>query len=704
MKSFYPFVLLLIVIISLTGDLLATGVLYVRPRWSNQEYDKMWIKSVDIDVAIRDQVAETHVDQIFYNEMDVSVEAIYIFPLPPNAMISELVYWFNGERYVADIREREDAVRAYNERLRRWLDPALLEYLGDNLFRLSIAPINPKTEVHTEITYVELIPYDFGVSRYTYFLNMLDLSPKPLEKVQLNLDAQSQNTYKSFHSPTHANSPATLLTRVAGDHYTLAYGDEDFLPDKDLIIEFETLRDGVEFSLLNYTPTEADSFGTESFYALWVTPPDEMSSEERMALDVVFTADVSSSMEGDRIVQLQEALRNFLEQLEEKDSFNIITFGTHVTSFHPDLVAASQSNVQAAQKFVDDIYALGMTNMGAALDTSLRQNYRPEASNTVIFLTDGYPTIGLTDTDSIVARVNRMNVEDVRIFTFGIGANVSRPLLSELAKTNHGYATFIASDDSISLLIKNQFMRISKPVLKDLKIDFGGLDTRDSYPKIQGDLFWGSQVQEYGLYKGKGGYTVVLSGNYKNDVKNYSKNFSFSNTEGTGQRFVARLWARAKISHLLELVALYGESDELINQIIELSLRFQILTKYTAFYSDPDDPGDPPDDFVPNIVPESTVHPDKFVLYQNYPNPFNPVTEIRYTLPAGAPVYRVVIKIYDALGRLVKVLENGSKTPGTFSVVWDGTNMQGLSAPSGVYFYTIQAGSFQATKKMLMVK
>ncbi|MCB9207448.1 MAG: hypothetical protein H6611_09120, partial [Ignavibacteriales bacterium] len=53
-------------------NIFATGALYVRPRFSTQQYEKMWIKTIDVNVNIQDQVAETHVDQIFYNEMNTS--------------------------------------------------------------------------------------------------------------------------------------------------------------------------------------------------------------------------------------------------------------------------------------------------------------------------------------------------------------------------------------------------------------------------------------------------------------------------------------------------------------------------------------------------------------------------------------------------------------------------------------------------------
>ena len=250
----------------------STGVLYVRPRWSSEPYQKVWIKLIEVDVTIQDQVAETHVDQVFFNELTTSVEAIYIFPLPENAMITELVYWVNGERFEAEIRERQDAINDYNQKLRQWLDPALLEYLGDNLFRLSIVPINAETDFRTEITYVELLKYDFGISSYKYLVNTLELSSQPLQTVHFTLDAQSQNAYKYFDSPSHTGSAATEIIKLDENHYTFEFGDEEFYPDTDIEIEFETIRSEVEYSLLTYTPAPEDSFGTDSFYALWITP------------------------------------------------------------------------------------------------------------------------------------------------------------------------------------------------------------------------------------------------------------------------------------------------------------------------------------------------------------------------------------------------------------------------------------------------
>ena len=95
------------------------------------------------------------------------------------------------------------------------------------------------------------------------------------------------------------------------------------------------------------------------------------------------------------------------------------------------------------------------------------------------------------------------------------------------------------------------------------------------------------------------------------------------------------------------------------------------------------------------------VVPGKFVLHQNYPNPFNPVTTLRYELPEVALVN---VTIYDMMGRVVKSLVNGSQTAGYKTIQWDATNNKNHSVSAGLYLYTIKAGEYSQTKKMVLLK
>jgi len=96
-----------------------------------------------------------------------------------------------------------------------------------------------------------------------------------------------------------------------------------------------------------------------------------------------------------------------------------------------------------------------------------------------------------------------------------------------------------------------------------------------------------------------------------------------------------------------------------------------------------------------------TYLPDKHSLHQNYPNPFNPPTPLRYDLPEQG---HVRITIYDMLGRDVKTLINEYQDPGYRSIIWDATNDYGKPVSAGMYLYQIQAGEYNSTKKMVLLK
>ena len=100
-------------------------------------------------------------------------------------------------------------------------------------------------------------------------------------------------------------------------------------------------------------------------------------------------------------------------------------------------------------------------------------------------------------------------------------------------------------------------------------------------------------------------------------------------------------------------------------------------------------------------VNEGLSVPDVYALHQNYPNPFNPVTTLRYDLPEDALVN---ITVYDMMGRQISTLVNTEQTAGYKSVQWNATNNEGQLVSAGVYLYTIEAGDFRQTKKMVLLK
>ena len=104
--------------------------------------------------------------------------------------------------------------------------------------------------------------------------------------------------------------------------------------------------------------------------------------------------------------------------------------------------------------------------------------------------------------------------------------------------------------------------------------------------------------------------------------------------------------------------------------------------------------GDITGDDLPDTPPAS-------YLSQNYPNPFNPVTMIQFGLKETSTV---TLKIYDVSGRLIRALVSGTLEPGIYNESWDGTDDRGHGVASGVYFYSLRAGSFTDRKKMVIMR
>ena len=93
--------------------------------------------------------------------------------------------------------------------------------------------------------------------------------------------------------------------------------------------------------------------------------------------------------------------------------------------------------------------------------------------------------------------------------------------------------------------------------------------------------------------------------------------------------------------------------------------------------------------------------PDTHTLYSSYPNPFNPTTQLRYDLSNSE---YISINIYDLNGKYIKSLVNSIQGPGYRTIVWDATNELGQPVSAGMYIYTIQAGEFRQTRKMILLK
>jgi Ca-activated chloride channel family protein len=563
----------LVLLIGSAVPVLADGIVIPHPPPDApiMEVPYLTIKYHRVTVTIEDQVAITHVDQVFVNEGRFEVEGTYIFPLPEEATISEFAMWVDGEKLEGQVLERDEARRIYEDIVRRRRDPALLEYVGRDAFQASIYPIPPGGQRRIELEYSQVLDMDNGLVEYVYPLNTEKFSPRPLEEAVVNVTIRSNEPLKAIYSPSHE---VDIVRR--GDHNAVVgYEEYDVKPDRDFVLYYTVSPEDVGVNLLSYKP---DSRG-EGFFLLLAAPKVEIDTEQVIAKDVILVLDVSGSMRGEKIEQAKDALGFVLDNLNDEDRFNIIAFSTSTRPYARDLVGADERG--EAGDFVARLEAAGSTDINRALLEALAMadSDRPTI---LIFLTDGLPTVGEIDIDRIIDNVGDAAPENARIFPFGVGYDVNTALLDSVAENHRGASGYVRPEEAIDEKVSAFYAKVSTPLLADLEIDFGRVDVQDLYPYPLPDLFAGTQLLMVGRYRDGGNTAITLQGEVNGLPQSFVHDDVRFEQEG-GEEFIARLWATRKIGYLLQQVRLHGEQGELVDEIVELSIRYGIITPYTSF-------------------------------------------------------------------------------------------------------------------------
>lgn len=568
MRAFKAMALSLLVALLLSSPALADGIIIpYPPKPPIPPISSLVIKYHRVSVRINDQVATTMVDQLFYNPNPFPIEGVYVFPFPEEAAISAFSMYVDGKRLEGKILKKDEARRLYEEIVRKSKDPALLEYIERNAFQARIFPIPPQGERRIQVEYTQILPYEGGFVKYIYPLDTERFSAKPIEEVTINVEITSQKPIKLVYSPSHE----VRVERRGENKALIGYEGKNVVPDRDFALYFSFSTDKVGFGLLNYKPA-----GENGFFILFLYPeiPEE---EEKIPKDVIFVLDVSGSMEGEKLNQAKEALKFVLSRLNKDDRFNILAFSTGVYRFADSLVPSSEN--RKAQVFVDELRAGGSTNIYQALMEALADVEKRPAY--ILFMTDGLPTVGITDVRRIVEEVEQRIPENARIFAFGVGDDVNTFLLDKLSSEHKGTSIYVRPGEDLEAAISTFYSRISLPVLTDISLEFKGVRVMDLYPSPLPDLFAGSQLIIVGRYKDGGKATVTLRGKVGDKEEVFSWEVEFLSKGG--EEFISRIWAARRIGYLMEQIRLHGENKEIVDEIVELSLRYGLITPYTSF-------------------------------------------------------------------------------------------------------------------------
>jgi Ca-activated chloride channel family protein len=533
------------------------------------------IKSIKIDTRISSQVATTHVEQIFRNDTDATLEGTYFFPIPEQASITEFAIWDGDRRLVGEVRSREEARRIYDEIVRRQRDPGLLEYAGKDLFQASIFPIPPHSDKKLEITYSQILRAESGTVAYRYPLGT-GRQVTQIGSVSGRIELDSREPLRNIYSPTHA-----IEVKRSGDRRSVISFESGNEP-QDFQLFYALSREDFGVTLLTHREP-----GKDGYYLLMISPKDDWSEQEYTAKDIVFVLDTSGSMaEAGKMEKARAALLYGIRILRPQDRFNVVSFAGEERLMETRMITADDQGRKRGEEFVQKLRPVGGTNINQALLASMQQFESGNRPKILIFMTDGLPTVGITNPTQIIETSRNARVPGVRVFTFGVGYDVNTALLDKLAAENGGVADYVEPKEDLEVKVSNFFAKVNSPVLTGLRLDMAGVDTDLVYPRALPDLFRGSQITLIGRYRNPIDMDYVrlqLGGNANGADKNFFyNNLRFPIREDAND-FLPRLWATRRVGWLMEQVRTNGEQQELRDEIVDLGTRYGIVTPYTSY-------------------------------------------------------------------------------------------------------------------------
>jgi Ca-activated chloride channel family protein len=551
------------------------GGVFTNPDWLKIDHHR-------VTVTVEDQVAHTEVSMEFVNEGEALAEGTFVFPLPLGASVDQLVMYINDQPIEARILEADEARSIYDEIVRQYRDPALLEYVGTQAVQANIFPIPPGETRRIELAYSQVLEADSGLIHYTYPLDVTRLtSRRPIEEMSISVLVDGSDPISAIYSPSH-----NIAINRGEDETRFSAGFEQsfFVPDQDFSLYWGIDSENINVNLLSYREDAND----DGFFMLLVQPPLELPEDQIQPRDIIVVLDQSGSMEGPKWEQAQDAANYVLENLNPRDRFNVILFSTGWRVFSGQL--ESPDAAPEAVSWINSMYPEGGTDINGALLTALDMA-DAERPTTILFLTDGLPTEGESDPEAILENIEGAARSNVRIFAFGVGDDVDTFLLDSITSGQRGLSSYVRPTERVDEEVQSLYNKIGAPVLTDVQLTINGVTADSIYPEVPlPDLFAGTQLTLVGRYRGSADRAdIQLSGTINGERQTFVYDDLSFRARAGGEPFIARLWATRRIGELLNSIRLNGENQELVDSIVSLSVRYGIITPYTSFLIEEDD-------------------------------------------------------------------------------------------------------------------
>lgn len=542
-----------------------------------------------VDVVIDNGFARTEVRQTFFNPNDADLEAVYGFPVPASASLSEITIT-NGERVLqGEVIEAKEAKRVYQEERDSGNDAALGECActkpKDEVelvsYKFSVSPVRKQSEVNIRFVYYQPLAIDTGIGRYVYPLaeggtdeaarSFWTRNPKVEQRFAVNVELKSGWPVDDVRVP--GAEAEAKIEKLAEGHFKMALDRPSGDLSRDFVFYYRLADDlPGRVELLTYKP-KASEPGT---FMLTVTPGLDLAPITTGG-DYIFVLDVSGSMAG-KLGVLANGVKQTLQEFKPNDRFRIFVFSDGARELTRGFVAASPQAVAEWATKVEALRPEGGTNVYEALERGL-DGVEADRVTSILLVTDGVTNEGIVDPKEFRALLKK---HDVRVFGFLMGNNANWPLMRLIAETSGGFYSSVSNDDDIVGQILLAKSKITSEALHDARLDIRGVKTFDTTGNVIGKIYRGQQLVLFGRYDQGGQAQVALQAKLTGQDQTYKTTFDFPEMT-TEHPELERMYGLAKIEEIVlqEQAGLLppAESEQAIR---DLGVRYQLVTDYTS--------------------------------------------------------------------------------------------------------------------------
>ncbi|KAM3621502.1 uncharacterized protein V6R79_012063 [Siganus canaliculatus] len=538
------------------------------------------IYSFHINSTVASRYATTVITSRVANRMDESKEIEFHVRIPKNAFISKFKMIIDGQEYNGTVKAKEEAKQQYTEAVSRGQSAGLVSSVGRTLeeFKTSVTVAAHK-KITFELTYEELLKRRLG--KYELQIHARPMQPVKDFKVDVHIKEDAGISFVDVKGGLSTNAMANAISTSQADKQAWVHfyptedqqktcdscGNEGM--NGDLIVVYEVNRD-----------TSLGDLKRSAGYFVHHFAPFNLP---RIPKNVVFVIDRSGSMHGKKMAQTRKALIHILNDLAEDDFFGLITFDSSIEHWKRELVQATAENLNGAKQFAQRITDRGATDINRAVlegASMLNAHPREGSASILILLTDGDPTSGVTNIESIQSNVRKAIAEKFPLYCLGFGFDVNFEFLEKMSLQNNGIARRIYEDSDADLQLKGFYEEVATPLLTDVTLIYPG----------------GTNLTQTNFSQYYNGSEIVVAGLITdNDIESFipqvvaiskSRRVEFSDrkvtTESSDQ--VQRIWAYLTVKQLLEKELLLSgpEKDNVKNEALRLSLKYSFVTPLTS--------------------------------------------------------------------------------------------------------------------------